>query len=51
MAGNFAGQEGQAGLLWPKSKCENGNKELRQNPFNSKSDLTISAPSLILRKI
>ncbi|KXH32852.1 hypothetical protein CSIM01_04345 [Colletotrichum simmondsii] len=38
MAGNFPGQEGQAGLLWPKSKCENGNKELHQNPFNSKSD-------------
>lgn len=38
MAGNFGGQDGQAGLLWPKSKCEDGNKELHRNPFNTKDD-------------
>ncbi|KPM40559.1 hypothetical protein AK830_g5976 [Neonectria ditissima] len=38
MAGDFAGQDNQAGKLWPKSKCEDGNKELHRNPFNTKDD-------------
>ncbi|KAJ3547829.1 hypothetical protein NM208_g1311 [Fusarium decemcellulare] len=38
MAGDFAGQEDQSGKLWPKAKCEDGNKELHRNPFNTKDD-------------
>jgi chitinase len=39
MAGDFPGQDNQAGKLWPKSKCAQGNKDLNQNPFNSKKYL------------
>jgi hypothetical protein len=38
MAGDFPGQEGQAGKLWPKAKCTQGNRDKNQNPFNTKKD-------------
>ncbi|RKL26365.1 hypothetical protein BFJ72_g13761 [Fusarium proliferatum] len=31
LAGDFVGQEGQAGRLWPKDKCDKSNREL--DPF------------------
>ena len=42
MAGDFPGQDGQAGKLWPRAKCNRGNKDKNQNPFNTKDDYDCS---------
>jgi hypothetical protein len=42
MAGDFAGQDGQGGKLWPKAKCTQANRDLHQNPFNDKDDYKCS---------
>ncbi|SPJ78910.1 uncharacterized protein FTOL_07301 [Fusarium torulosum] len=36
MAGNFPGQEKELGEVWPMSKCEQGNRDLKQNPSKTK---------------
>lgn len=38
MAGDLPGQGDQAGKLWPRAKCKQGNRDLNQNPFNTKDD-------------
>lgn len=41
LAGNFPGQEGQAGKLWPKSRCKQVNEVLKRQSRNTRecSDL------------